>query len=185
MNICCEWAIEVDENRKRLNLEAQERFIIEFIGRLYNDIQGAHEELSKVQSLHFTRIFNPDRDEMGAYVRLRVFVRGDDRNSVEQEIDTRLGAAKSKAVFQIKKQDLDWEKVTENYGGRELATTFQDFLDSISRISFELLRKKQKGLNTDSILWPWTHFFFNAVRGYGRSIVEFPQGAVTDFIPNI
>jgi hypothetical protein len=186
MEICREWAVEVDQNRERYNLGPQEKFIVEFIGSLYARIEAGDITLSKIQSMHFTRIFHPDRDDIGAYVRLRIFADDQELHDIDQEIDSRLKAsAQSGNVFKVKKKDLNWEKCAENYGGTEVASLFRDYLDSISRISYKLLYKKQQGFDVEKVLWPWTHFFFNASRGYGRSVIELAQGAVTGFLPNI
>jgi hypothetical protein len=185
MTVCYEWTVEVDQDRQRCNYGAQERFIVQFIGSLYEEIEAQHPQLSTVQSLRFTRIFMPMRDEKGAYVRLRLFVEEEDLALVKEAMDDRLAIASDDGlVFQIARQRLDWERVAENHGGRELAATFRDYLASISRTSYELLSRKQEGLNVENIIWPWTHFFFNSVRGYGRSVVEFVEGAVTGFIGN-
>jgi len=88
-------------------------------------------------------------------------------------------------TFQVRKNTIDWDKNCEDYGGQELAPVFRDYLDLISKISFQLLLRKKKGVNVESILWSWTHFFFNMIRGYGRSILEFHQGVITDFRQNV
>lgn len=44
MEVCYEWAVEVDQNRQRCNLETREKFIVQSIGSLYNHIQDAAEK---------------------------------------------------------------------------------------------------------------------------------------------
>jgi len=186
MEMCFEWEIEVDQNRQGCNLEAQEKFITSFVGSIYKDIDAGYTPLSKISSLHFTRIFQPARDKIGAYVRLRVFAEEADLKTVKPEIDKRLEESKnSMPTFQVKKTEVNWPKACEQYGGQEIAPIFRDYLDSISRISYQLLLLKAKGVNVESTLWPWTHFFFNMIRGYGRGVLELHQGVVTDFIANV
>ena len=186
MQVCREWAVEVDQDQHRKNLEAQEEFVVSFLGRLYRDIDSNHETLSKIASLHFTRIWDPPRDKMGAYVRLRIFAEDTDLDSIEREIDERLNALRdSDTIFRVKKQFLDWGEIAKKHGGPELAPVFRDYLDSISRISYQLLCKKRDGISIDEQLWPWTHFFFNATRGYGRSVVEVAKGAIIAVHQNI
>ena len=183
-----EWKIEVDENRQQINLAAQENFIVEFIGSLYTDMEQGHEELTKIKSMHFSRIFEP-RSDIGSYVRLRIFAEGTNWSAIDKEMENRLSQAKAKRlVFQVQKKKGNWEDMGEDYGGPELALVFRDYLDCISRIAYRLLSKKQEGVDEDKVekaLWSWTHMYFNAVRGYGRSVIEFAQGAVTGFIGNV
>lgn len=186
MEKCYEWEIEVDQNKQQCNLHAQEEFIVSFVGALYRDIDSPDGNLSRMSSLHFTRIFSPDRDSMGAYVRLRVFADEDDLPPIQAEIDTRLRAnANGVPIFQVKGNPYDWDRLGDEYGGPSMAPTFRDFLASTSKICYELLVRKQEGAQVETVLWPWTHFFFNMIRGYGCSVVEFAQGAVTGFIPNV
>jgi hypothetical protein len=186
MEVCREWAIEVDEDRQRPNLQAQEEFIVSFVGSLYDGIDSGHQVLSKVSSLHYTRIYNPERDKKGAYVRLRVFADQQDLQSIENEIDIRLEPLKEERLaFQVDKRTIEWNDIGEEYGGASLSRLFRDYLHSTSKISYELLRKKPEGIDVDRVLWRWTHFFFNATRGYSRSIIEVAQGAVTGFISNV
>jgi len=89
MEVCREWEIEVDNNLQECNLSAQEDFICSFIGSVYKDIDSGHVILRKISSLYFTRIFTPGRDNMGAFVRLRVFTEEANLQSIEKEIDSR------------------------------------------------------------------------------------------------
>ena len=157
MEICREWAVEVDQDVKLCNLGAQEKFIVEFIGSLYVGIEAGDEIFSKIRSMHFTRIFHPGRNDMGSYVRLRIFANDQELHDIDQEIDSRLKSSAERGnVYRIKKKDLDWEKVVENYGGAEVASLFRDYLDSICIISYKLLCKKQQGFVVEKVLWPWT-----------------------------
>jgi len=123
---------------------------------------------------------------MGAYVRLRIFAEDTDLDSIGCEIDERLNALRDRgAIFQVKRDPLDWGDTAKDCGGAELAPIFRDYLASISRISYQLLCKKRDGINIDEQLWPWTHFFFNAIRGYGGSVVEVAKGAIIAVHPNI
>jgi len=123
---------------------------------------------------------------MGAYVRLRVFVPEEDLAAVKEEINDRLEREEqNKTVFKCKEEVLDWEKVTRNYGGPRLAGTFRDYLASVSKAAVNLLRSKSEGVDVEQIIWGWAHFFFNALRGYGRSVMEFSTDAVTGFHQNV
>jgi len=184
MEVCFEYEIEVDKNQCELNsagLSAQERFILSFVADVYKDIDSHHAILSKIASFYFTRIFNPQRDKMGAYVRLRLFAEEVDFQTIKTEIDRRLGKLPNDIpIFQVKKTDIDWPKDCEQYGGRAIAPLFRDYLNSTSRICYQLILSKGKGVNVECVLWPWTHLFFNMICGESRSVVEFPIGAVTN-----
>ncbi|MDK1031721.1 MAG: hypothetical protein QGD94_06925, partial [Planctomycetia bacterium] len=130
--------------------------------------------LSKIVSLHFTRIHAPERDGMGSHVRLRVFVASTSLVGVKGEIDKRLTAQrKLKKVAKVKRRVVNWEKIAADYGGKELAELFRDYLDANSVVVCGLLCKKAQGVKIDEQLWPWAHFFFNGVRGYGSKVVDF------------
>lgn len=187
MERCREWTIEVDQDKNNRNLKAQEDFIIKFIGSLYDAIDTSDPILKEIKSLHYTRIFHPQRDNMGAYIRLRIFSYDDDLTNIEKEIDNRLDdCVRNKTVFEILKKDIDWEKATLGYGKGELAPIFRDYLNAISKISYQLLSTKHTtGYKIDEVLWSWTHFFFNANRGYSREIIELEQGSITGHYPDI
>jgi len=179
MEVCSEWEIEVDQNQQECNLKAQENFIISFVGSLYKDVDSGHSSLSKISSLYFAHIFQPLDNKMGTCVRLRVFTEEADLQTIKTEINSRLG--KSCKVESL----IDWPKDCEQYGGRAISPLFRDYLNSISRICYQLLLIKGKGVNVESTLWPCTHLFFNMICGYGRGVVEFQSEVVTGFIPNV
>jgi hypothetical protein len=169
-----------------MNLDAQEDFIVRFIAPLFGEADGGQPPLSRIQSMHFTRIFNPDRDHLGAYVRLRVFCATDDTAAVVGELESRLQAHFGvNSGLQRRRQNLDWEGVSREYGGVQVSDVFRDHLSRTSRTVSDLLVLKQAGIEVEPLLWPWTHFFFNAARGYGRSVLELAQGAVTGFVDNV
>jgi len=186
---CIEWAVEVDPRRDKIHLDslgAQERFITDFIAPMYDEVALNAGPMSKVRSIHFTRICNPQRDEMGAYVRLRVFCVTSESPEVVADVEKRLGEFfGTESTLQRKRSNLDWPKVAEGYGGEQMADLFRDHLHRTSQTVCGLLVLKRAGVDVDSFLWPWTHFFFNNARGYGRSILELAQGAVTGFHDNI
>lgn len=171
---CQEWAVEVCGDTWP-DRPAQEAFIVSFIGKLYGDMAAGHRVLSKIVSLHFTRIHAPERDKMGSYVRLRVFVPRSQLAQVKGEIDKRLVALRKqkKKRLTTKRRVLNWEKTAADYGGKELAEIFRDYLALNSATVFALLRKKAEGVDIDEHLWSWAHFFFNGVRGYGSKVVDF------------
>ncbi len=184
--VCREWAVEVDPDRKKCNLAAQELFIVKFIAPIFSEIPQQDGAISKVDSLHFTRIYYPDRDDMGAYLRVRVFCNKGDLSQVTEAMDVRLTEYFGEASkLKITKSDLDWPKVCNGYGGPEASDLFRDFLHNTSSIVCELLKRKQAGYDIEQVLWTWTHFWFNNARGYGSGVIELALGAVTGFMPNI
>ena len=177
-----ERSIEVDEDRQSYTQraqDAQEDFIVEFIGSLYTDMEAEHEQLSKVVSLHFNRIFKAGW-EIGANVRLRIFAEETDMDGIDQEIESRLEVTKAKGkTFQVLKRPNNWNSLGQEYGGPQLRFVFLDHLDAVSRSAYRLLCYKQQGVDpqlVENALWSWTHMFFNSVRGHGVSVLEFPQG---------
>ncbi len=194
--ICQEWAVEVCEDKGYHDKHAQEAFIVLFIGQLYQDMADGHPVLSKIVSLHFSRIHMPERDGMGSYVRLRIFVTRTSLVGVKAEIDKLLVAfreKKKKSIdslerkqrFRTKKRVLNWEKTCEDYGDKELAEIFRNYLAMNSVTVYALLRKKGKGVDIDKHLWSWTHFFFNGVRGYGSKVVDFGPNPDIKLIGNL
>lgn len=174
-----EWSIEVNEDQQRRNWALEEEFIVDFIGRIYNDIEAGHEQLSKIMSLHLNRIFQPNRD-IGPYVRLRIFAEEADMQSIVDEVDNRLAVTNmERRTFQVRKLRNDWNSLGKEYGGSELRFVFLDHLDAVSRSAYRLLCYKQQGVDVQMVenaLWAWTHMFFNAVRGFGVGVLECPQG---------
>jgi hypothetical protein len=183
-----QWNIEVDQNREQYAPGVVEEFIVQFIGSIYTDIEAEHEQMSKITSLHFNRIFKP-RGDIGAYVRLRVFAEEADMPGIEEEIDSRLSATEAEGkTFQIQKSPHNWKDTGPDHGGPQLRFVFLDHLDAVSRTAYRLLCHKQQGVPAQMVenaLWSWTHMFFNSVRGYGSPVIEFAPGAVTGFHPNV
>ena len=68
------WAIEVDQNHQIPNFKAQRSFIRDFGKSLYQSVDDPSSSLHSLQYVYFTRIFWPQRDKMGAYIRLHFFV---------------------------------------------------------------------------------------------------------------
>jgi len=180
---CREWAIEVNSDRDTCNHAAQEQFIVEFIAPTYEELAGENSALSGIQSLHFTRIYYPQRDNMGAYIRLRVFCAPGDLSRIGKTLDARLKKHFGEGSnLKIDPSDLDWGSTSESYGGREVADLFRDFLHNTSKTICELLTMKRgNGYDVERVLWPWTHFWFNNARGYSRDVIEVMRGVVTGF----
>lgn len=183
--ICQEWAVEVCKDFYH-DKHAQEEFIVSFMGDLYCDMAAGHRVLSKIVSLHFTRIHAPERDDMGSHVRLRIFIPRSHLTRVKTEINGRLVDMRGNGkVFKIKKRMLNWEKTAADYGGKELAETFRNYLALNSATVFALLCKKGEGIDIEKHLWSWAHFFFNGVRGYGSNVVDFGPSPDIKLIGNL
>lgn len=187
--ICIEWSLEVDSAVDGLgahNLGAQEDFVVDFIAPMFDELGSDSGSLGAVKSLHFTRIFNPERDQMGAYVRLRLFCAESDSANLIAHVDGRLDRHfKGGSGLGRNQTTLDWPAVCAGYGGPIVGDLFRDHLHRTSQTVCGLLVLKRAGFDVEPLLWPWTHFFFNGARGYGRSVLEIAPGAVTGFAGNV
>jgi hypothetical protein len=56
------WSIEVDQDKQQCNFAAQQIFIRDFGGNVYQAV----ERMPALRYVYFTRIFYPSRDQMGA-----------------------------------------------------------------------------------------------------------------------
>lgn len=190
---CHEWAIETDPNKEKFNPKSQVKFILKFIGDIYNKMDKKDPILSEITDLHFTRIFMPERDEYGSYLRLRIFIQpyttkglfskeSEFTYPVINEIERMLKLKKhSKFYTRIKSQPLKWHPVAKSYGGPEATEAFKKYLTRISRTTYDLLLLKQKtDIDLEQISWAWTHFFFNQLFADGKSIIVFPTSLNID-----
>ncbi len=151
-------------------------FLCEFGHELYGAIDGANESLQALHLPYFTRIFSPDRDQMGAYVRLHFFLDGT-RDDVGGELDARLAVLQSQnQVFQVRKEIIDGVQEAVLKGAGPFPDLYYEYMEFLSRQSIKLLRKSPADAEVDKILWSWTHNFFNLLRGYQVSVLEFPPG---------
>jgi len=64
------WAIEVDQNQQHPNLAPQRQFIRDFGREIYQAVDSPASLLRDLRHVYFTRIFDPETDHIGAYVRL-------------------------------------------------------------------------------------------------------------------
>ena len=173
------WAIEVNQNQKICNFEAQRSFIRDFGKSLYQSVDNPSSPLHSLQYVYFTRIFYPPRDEMGAYVRLHFFVEKNLSKPAETELDNRLDTLKGQGkVFTIKKEEIDGIEEAGLKGAKDFPELYYSYIHHISRMTVELFDKQRIDVEIDKILWTWTHNFFNLLRGYQVPVLEFDPGTV-------
>ena len=176
--VCYEWEIEVGFGVYNRDLDAQRRFIVGFIGRLYRDMDAGHDVLSQIVSVHFTRIHKPVETGRGTTVRLRVFVELRDLRAVRCEIDSRLdGWRKRNKPLHVDGQRLNWTKAAAPYVGTGMVVHFRDYLAATSRLAYGLCRRHrddpQSQAMENAVVWGVVHFFLNEVRGRHVDILEF------------
>lgn len=169
------WEIEVDQDRQQPNLAAQQDFIRDFGRMLYQAVDQADGPLHPLRYVYFTRIFYPDRDHMGAYVRLHFYVDGQYEEAAVTELDRRLEDYKEMGkVFQIKKETIDGNNEARLKGAESFPELYYGYMESLSRTAVQLFQRNLAGTDMDTLLWAWTHNLFNLLRGYQVSILEFP-----------
>lgn len=173
------WAIEVDQNRESCNIEAQRSFIRDFGKSLYQSVDDPSSPLHSLQYVYFTRIFYPQRDKMGAYVRLYFFVEENLSQPTGAELDKRLDILRSQGkVFAIKKESIDGIQEASLKGARDIPELYYGYVHHLSRMAVELFNKQGIQVEIDRILWTWTHNFFNLLRGFQVPVLEFDPGTV-------
>lgn len=167
------WAIEVDQNRESCNIEAQRSFIRDFGKSLYQLVDDPSSPLHALQYVYFTRIFHPQRDKMGAYVRLHFFVQENLSQRTEEELNKRLNILRSQGkVFAIKRKSIDGIEEANLKGAKDFPELYYGYIHHLSRMAVELLNKEGIEVEIDKILWEWTHNFFNLLRGFGVPVLE-------------
>ena len=173
------WAIEVDQNHESFNIEAQRSFIRDFGKSLYQSVDDPSSPLHSLQYVYFTRIFHPQRDKMGAYVRLCFFVEENLSQPTEDELDKRLSILTSQGkVFTIRKESIDGIHEASLKGAKDFPELYYRYVHHLSRMAVELFNKEGIEVEIDKILWEWTHNFFNLLRGFGVAVLEFDPGTV-------
>jgi len=173
------WAIEVDPNQESCNLEAQRSFIRDFGKSLYQSVDDKSSPLHSLQYVYFTRIFHPQRDKKGAYVRLHFFVEKELSRPTEDELDKRLNELKSQSkVFTIEKGSTDGIKEADLKGAKDFPELYYSYVHHISRMAVKLFNKEEIEVNTDTILWTWAHNLFNLLRGFQVPVLEFDPATV-------
>lgn len=179
--VCWQWTVEVGSDVFNKDLEAQRRFVVWFIGKLYRDMDAGHAVLSKVVSLHFTRIYKPVETNIGACVRLRVFTTRGDVSAVRREIDQRLEKWTPCDGKSVGCEKLNWTKMAAPYVGAAGALHFRDYLAATSRLAYSLCRRHRDGPQSvameNAVMWSVVHFFLNQVRGRHVDVLEFEPGA--------
>ena len=172
------WAIEVDQNQKICNVGAQQSFIREFGKSLYLSVDDVSSPLHSLQYVYFTRIFHPQRDKKGAYVRLHFFVEKELSRPTEDDLDKRLDELKSQGkVFTIEKGLTDGIKEADLKGAKDFPELYYSYVHHISRMAVELFNKGIEA-DTDKILWTWAHNLFNLLRGFPVPILAFDPDTV-------
>ena len=171
------WWIEVDQDREQPNRSAQLSFIRDFGNELYCAAEQPDSPLRLLRCVYFTRIFAPERDGLGAYVRLHFFVGEQDQNGAVADLDRRLEKLRQKgAVFQIRKETIDGIQEAKLKAAASFPDLYYRYMEFLSRTAVQLFQKGVAHGEMDKLLWTWTHNFFNLLRGYNVSILEFPPG---------
>jgi hypothetical protein len=161
------WAIEVDQNHVVPNFKAQRIFIREFGNALYSSLSDTSSPLSTLRYIYFTRIFYPQRDNMGAYVRLHFFVDDSKCAAATVELDKILEVlTKQKRVFQIKKEIIDGIKEAELKEANNFPELYYHYMHSISQIAVKLFDQEISDELVEKILGAWRHNLYNLLRGY-------------------
>lgn len=170
------WAIEVDPDQSKPNLEAQRLFIRDFGGNLYAAIDRGDASLSSLRFVYFTRIYDPARDQMGTYVRLHFFVENGAYHAAETELEDRLERLRrQRSVFAVKKETIDGLQEAERKDSQWCPELYYRYVERISRLTVELFSLSPRGDVSGKLLWSWTHNLFNVVRGYPVGVIEFPR----------
>lgn len=161
------WAIEVDQNHAQPNLKAQRSFIRDFGNDLYHSLSDTSSPLSALKHIYFTRIFYPQRDNMGAYVCLHFFIDDSKCDAATGELDKKLDVlTKDKKVFQIKKEIIDGIKEAELKGANKFPELYYSYMFCISQIAVQLFDKEISDDLVEKILGTWRHNLFNLLRGF-------------------
>lgn len=101
------WAIEVDQGRDQPNLAAQVEFLCGFGSDLYRAVDAATGWEQWLRHVYFTRIFDPHRDSMGAYVRLH-FLMAAEHSDAAEKLEERLKQLQCEnKIFQIRMETID------------------------------------------------------------------------------
>ena len=152
------WAIEVDQDRLWPNLDAQRDFIRDFGKELY----GAMERLPAVHHVYFTRIFAPERDSMGAYVRLHFFLREPGGAAAAAEISRMLLEYKARnRVFKVHKETIDGVREAAGKGAEAFPELYYAYVEGLSRAAVQMFWKEVTAGDMCFIAETWRHNLFN------------------------
>ena len=171
------WAIEVDEDRQRCDFQKQADFIADFGGWLFGEAEKPSSPLSSLELPYFTRIFEPNRDDMGAYVRLNFLIDETCRQVVEGGLDRKLEEYKSKhRVFQIKKDMKDAvNEEADLKGAKRFPWEYYRFMHNLSRTAVTLFKGGVSPGELEKMVWTWSHNVFNLFQGRSRTVLEVTQ----------
>ena len=139
--------IEVDQDRLVRNLAAERVFVRDFGADLYSAVDRGDGPLGILRCVYFTRIFCPERDRMGSYVRLHFFVAEPRQTAdVTAELDRMLADHERRhpgSIFQVMKEDsIDGIGVEARYKGAEtFPELYYGHMESLSRTAVQLFRK--------------------------------------------
>lgn len=167
------YTIEVDPDQKKVNHTAAEDFINMAVRPIFED----QEELG-FEYAYFTRLFEPERDNMGTYIRLHIFVKRGLVRKVCKRIEARIDEYPN-CSFRYPREKLTWTGTAAQYGIVESDELFKQYLHFCSAmiLSF-LVCKDNRPEMLSRTLWNWLHFPFNMLHGYSTDIVEFAPGAI-------
>ena len=146
---------EVVISEGKHDLAKEKQFILERIKPFIEEYKES------IEMFHFTRIF----DSIENYIRWRIRPKVKKRNSLNKELEGLLNKLKSKKeISGFREKDFGIDSTHNKLGGNpKKYDLFLKFLDAISRITIELLRRDTDDVITGYIPSPdyYAHFLYN------------------------
>jgi len=183
------WAIETDTNQETLNLASQVKFIVDFEHLLKARLADMNLSPMAFSPFHYyTRIFHPERDHMGAYVRLHFFVEVD---RAEQEVfnvmndvidslqlevtDICTGTVRQEVICPLEEAKLKGFNEQDYMG-------YYALMHEMSQVAVRLWEQNPAQPRKDSMMHAVAHNWFNLMRGYAADFLELEPGVFKSLV---
>jgi len=165
------WFAEVAVVGSPTLLQAQAKFITQFVGSLFDDMDAGR--LVGAKSANFHRL--------GSEVRFRVIGEPARFAALVADVEARLAVAQVAGLLTgfRSEPESNWETPDLHYGTGVLgvASPFTQFMEAVSRATIALLRSSGTTAVPEMVLWNWLHLVHNPMTGLTRDLVEVAPGA--------